>query len=324
MNRNAIVAGTFDSLHVGHKALFEEALSTSRCITIGITSDSFAKGKKPYTVRPFAKRKAAIVRFLGARLPRVSFFELHDPYGSATCSKEHDAIVVSPETEPKAIEINKIRKRKGYKPLKIILVPTVFAQDCKKVSATRIMHNEIDSFGKRKRKMVFAIGSTNKDKLTGARLALLKFFKQFSLKPVKAKSRVPNQPFGEATLAGAVNRAIEAYGKGKADFGLGLESGLFTFRGTNYDITWCAVFDGQSSFLGSSMGLAMPIRLALEARKSTLGAAFVKLYGKKKGGVIDALSGGKLTRAQMCEQACACAMLSLKNSCLQERLKKHL
>ncbi len=147
MLRNIIVAGTFDVLHAGHKALFQKALSEGERIMVGISSDSFAKVRKNRTVNGFSERKKAVELFLGKDLPRARFYELEDPRGNSTTSKEADGIVVSPETEGVAKEINEIRKRNGLGQLKILVVPIVRGKDLKRISSTRITAGEIDSLG---------------------------------------------------------------------------------------------------------------------------------------------------------------------------------
>ncbi|MFH1447667.1 MAG: pantetheine-phosphate adenylyltransferase [Candidatus Micrarchaeota archaeon] len=148
MFRNIIVAGTFNILHSGHKALLAKALSSGKRVRVGITSDSFAKEMKTYKTNPFSERKAAIERFFGKEAKRIEIVKLEDKYGDATTTTLSDAIVISPETEEIALEINSIRKGNGLEPLHIILVQMVYACDSKKISCTRILGGEMDAEGK--------------------------------------------------------------------------------------------------------------------------------------------------------------------------------
>ena len=61
--------------------------------------------------------------------------------------EDFDAIVVTEETEPTAIEINEIRKKKSMKPLDIVVVSFVLADDNIPISSTRIRNGEIDKKG---------------------------------------------------------------------------------------------------------------------------------------------------------------------------------
>jgi pantetheine-phosphate adenylyltransferase len=71
---------------------------------------------------------------------------LNDRYGSAIAS-EFDAIVVSEETLPAAVEINKIRREAGKKKVDIHQISCVLAEDGRWISSTRIYRGEIDIHG---------------------------------------------------------------------------------------------------------------------------------------------------------------------------------
>ena len=72
---------------------------------------------------------------------------LNDPYGTTIYDGDFDAIVVSEETEPTAVEINEIRVSKGMKPLDIVVVSFVLAYDGNPISSTRIRRGEITRNG---------------------------------------------------------------------------------------------------------------------------------------------------------------------------------
>ena len=71
---------------------------------------------------------------------------LGDRFGSSLDS-EFDAIVVSEETFPTAVEINKIRRERGRRKVDIHQITCVLADDGKWISSTRIWKGEIDSHG---------------------------------------------------------------------------------------------------------------------------------------------------------------------------------
>ena len=56
-------------------------------------------------------------------------------------------IIVSEETLPTALEINEIRKEKGWQPLEIEMIPFVYFKDGNVISSTRIRKGEIDREG---------------------------------------------------------------------------------------------------------------------------------------------------------------------------------
>ena len=72
---------------------------------------------------------------------------LNDPYGTTIYDTDFEAIVVSEETEPTAVEINNIRVSKGMKPLDIVVVSFVLAYDGNPISSTRIRRGEINQSG---------------------------------------------------------------------------------------------------------------------------------------------------------------------------------
>jgi len=72
---------------------------------------------------------------------------LETPYGITLSTTVADALVVSKETEPRAYEINEIRKKKGLRPLEIIVIEMVPAENHVSISSTRIRSGEIDREG---------------------------------------------------------------------------------------------------------------------------------------------------------------------------------
>ena len=81
------------------------------------------------------------------KIRRTIFIPIRNKYG-LTLKENYDAIIVSPETKKVAEEINHLRKQKGLKQMKIILVPYILAEDGKPITSTRIIKNEIDENGK--------------------------------------------------------------------------------------------------------------------------------------------------------------------------------
>jgi pantetheine-phosphate adenylyltransferase len=78
---------------------------------------------------------------------RSEIVPLKDPYGLTISGKGLDALVVSKETESIAEKINDVRNKADLKPLKIITVDMVQAENCIPISTTRIRKGEIDRNG---------------------------------------------------------------------------------------------------------------------------------------------------------------------------------
>ncbi|MEM3399541.1 MAG: inosine/xanthosine triphosphatase [Candidatus Micrarchaeia archaeon] len=319
---HVIVAGTFDTLHAGHRKMLETALSLGKRITVGLTSDAFAKRMKKHEVKPFPERKSALESFLHERSVSAGIVELSDPFGIAVKEAQIDAIVVSEETKRRAEEINRERAHRKLKPLDIVIIPVVLAEDFKPISCARIRSGVITEEGKRLTPIKIAIGSENETKIKGAKSALKKVFGKTKLEiyPIAVSSDISKQPIGEETIGGAINRARKAYDTGDFDFALGIESGIFRIREKNFDIQWCAIFDGSETFLGCSMGFELPLKITEKIRTHGNSAfdisdAYRELTGERgigrKGGIISILSGGILSRERMTEQCVLCAFIPL-------------
>lgn len=143
--KKVAVGGTFDRFHNGHKKLLEEAFNHGESIVIGVTSDIF--GGKKGNIDSCNRRMGNLNHFLATKHDNFHIAKLEDPYGSTIYEGDFDAIVVSEETEPTAIEINEIRKSKGMDTLDIIVISFVYAEDGVPISSTRIRKGEIDTKG---------------------------------------------------------------------------------------------------------------------------------------------------------------------------------
>jgi pantetheine-phosphate adenylyltransferase len=145
-----MVGGTFDPLHDGHKRLISRSFDLAGpdgYVVIGLTTDSFAS-RKVHPIRPFEQREAELVDYIVKNRYTASWVvePLHDRFGSAT-DADFDAIVVSEETLPVAVEINKLRKERRRKKVDIHQISCVLADDGRWISSTRIYKGEIDIHG---------------------------------------------------------------------------------------------------------------------------------------------------------------------------------
>jgi len=146
-----MVGGTFDPIHDGHKALLSrsfELAGRDGHVVIGLTTDTFAS-RKTHPIRPFEERRRELERFITGKQFRATWLiePLNDRYGSAT-DADFDAIIVSEETLPVAVEINKLRRGHGKKKVDIHQISCVLAEDGRWISSTRIYRGEIDIHGR--------------------------------------------------------------------------------------------------------------------------------------------------------------------------------
>ena len=145
-----MVGGTFDPLHDGHKRLLDRSFSIAGPgghVVIGLTTDTFAS-RKIHPIRSFSVRKEELERYIAAtRREATCLIEpLNDRFGSAL-DADFDAIVVSEETLPVAMEINNLRKEKKKKKVDIHQISCVLAEGGRWISSTRIYRGEIDVHG---------------------------------------------------------------------------------------------------------------------------------------------------------------------------------
>ena len=146
------VAGTFQPLHDGHKLLLRTAYGLGGEVDVGLTSDRMARGARVRDVATYEAREKRLRDWIRKSIgvePHIT--KLEDPYGSAL-TDDYDFIVVSPETYPVAVKINELRKANGRKPIAIVRVDYVLAEDGRPISSTRIARGEIDAHGNLLRK----------------------------------------------------------------------------------------------------------------------------------------------------------------------------
>lgn len=234
------LGGTFDILHEGHKALIKRACETGKEVFIGLATDELAK-KLGKEVRKYREREKELKNFLKANGwdKKAKIVPLESIYGTAT-EEEFDAIVVSPETEKRAKEINEIRRKRGLKELKIIKIPFVFANDGIAISTTRIKNGEIDK-KTRIKPMKVCIATKNEIKIEAVKEAFNEIFSDIEIKYENIKIKTKKQPWNEEILQGAIERAKKAVKQ--ADYGIGIEAGIKEENGIYFVEQYVAIAD---------------------------------------------------------------------------------
>jgi pantetheine-phosphate adenylyltransferase len=144
------IGGTFNVLHKGHKMLLEKAFQIAGkkgIVYIGVSEDKLLDKKDHFV--SYESRVNALIKYLKTdrSYNNFSIVSISDEYG-LTIDEDYDAIIVSPETKTIAEVINNKRINIGKKPLKIVVVSFVLAEDNKPISSTRVLNKEIDENGK--------------------------------------------------------------------------------------------------------------------------------------------------------------------------------
>jgi pantetheine-phosphate adenylyltransferase len=144
--------GTFDVIHIGHLALLSKAFEVGKKVIIGVSSDAFAsviKGNIKLN-HNFEQRVGNLKEKIEEKFGNVTYeiTKLDDVYGPTVIYGHVEAIISSTETAVNGHLINEIRSKNGLKPLNIISVNMIPAEDGSPISSTRIRKGEIDSSGK--------------------------------------------------------------------------------------------------------------------------------------------------------------------------------
>ena len=142
--------GTFDEIHVGHIALLSTAFEVGKKVIIGVSSDDFAKRRGKKLNHDFDQRVENLKKMISKEFGQVSYVisELVSDFGPAVTSGDVEALVASSETQDKGNLLNKIRAKKGLKPIQVVIVELIKAEDGHPISSTRIRVGEIDAKGK--------------------------------------------------------------------------------------------------------------------------------------------------------------------------------
>ena len=309
------VAGTFNVIHDGHKALFARAFELGTEVCVGITSDAMAAESRPDFV-PLHVRRTALDSVLRTYGKPYSIFVIDDIYGPPEILDDVDILIVSPETEANGYKINEEREKRGVRPLIISIVPLILASDGHKVSARSILEGKYGTHGYSD-VLDIVVGSTNHVKVEAVRDVMEKVFGDVRVTGTDVDSGVPDQPFEEQTRQGAINRARAALGD--HDMAVGIEAGVFEKDEGLYDIQYCAIIDRSGRItVGTGSGFMSPPAVAELVRKGqTVGEAMKAVFEQpdigKGQGAIGYLSRGLLDRKALTEQSVIAAMVPRLN-----------
>ncbi len=166
------------------------------------------------------------------------------------------------------------------------------------------------------------VGSTNPNKVGAVQdvLATYPMFTGAEIVGVEVESGVAEQPTTlSESVQGATNRAKAAFTG--AYISVGLEAGIMEVPGAGpMNVQVCAMFDGTTVHHGFSSAYSLPenVSALMRDESKTMGEAVHELFAEdsaahssKELGLIGVLSGGRVTRRELCRQAVAMAMIHI-------------
>lgn len=160
------------------------------------------------------------------------------------------------------------------------------------------------------------VGTENRVKKKAVENVFKRVFQgDLEVKKVAVDTGVPEQPFDEQVIQGAVERAKKALQA--CDFGVGIEAGLIwnPYLETHFDVQYCAIIDHLKKLtVGHGPGFIYPKKVLTEVKNGmTVGQVMDQISGQKnlgeKEGAIGYLSKGLLSRTKLCEQAVLMALV---------------
>jgi inosine/xanthosine triphosphatase len=173
--------------------------------------------------------------------------------------------------------------------------------------------------------MKIGVGSKNKTKVNAVAELLKDYpmFKNAEIFGVNIKIEEFGHPKNiEETVAGAVDRAKQAYVNN--DYGFGIEGGLMKVPQTKsgyMEVAACAIFDGKQVNIGLSQACEWPKEVIDGIlNKGMDGSQAMKAAGLTEheklgehGGMIEVLTKGRMNRTDFNRSAVAMALIHLEN-----------
>ena len=166
--------------------------------------------------------------------------------------------------------------------------------------------NQIINHNKISKHIKILIGSKNKAKIEGAKLAFEKYFSDFEIISENMPSNVNDQPINEEIILGARNRikGLKDLKMKDIDFYISSEAGLISIGKTWININMGIIEDSSGyESIGTSQGFMIPNNKVELIKEKSLGVVMDEMFNahglsKLKGG-INLLTLGEVSRIQL-------------------------
>jgi phosphopantetheine adenylyltransferase/predicted metal-dependent HD superfamily phosphohydrolase len=127
--QHAVLGGTFDHLHSGHKIMLAVAAAcAAQTLVIGLSVDELlAKKKFAAELESFESRSQVLRDYLHSLHPAlcVDIHPLHDIYGPSIVLPQLQTLIVSEETRAGGQMVNDRRVERGMTPCEVVVIPLV-------------------------------------------------------------------------------------------------------------------------------------------------------------------------------------------------------
>lgn len=149
------------------------------------------------------------------------------------------------------------------------------------------------------------VGSTNPIKIQAVREVFHEIGERGDVRGVQVKSNVAAQPFNEAVIEGAVNRAQNALKLTGTEWGVGIEGGIIQLGRRWYNVGFVAIMNKEGKKgIGSSGWFECPPKILEELQRGReLGDVMDELTGrtetKIKDGAIGIFTQGRVKRKNL-------------------------